>query len=220
MIKDRVGDKVTRVCDECGDEAIVTYWNVYRQDTHRCYSCANSANRRGKASWNKGIKREPNKLGNWYINSSGYVEVWTGKHTLPETVSGYYREHRLIAELALGRPLSKQEKVHHIDGDKLNNKLSNLYDCANDSEHQSIHKQLEDLSMSLVSSGAIVFEDGRYRVARQLSDWLDESGELLGTPTRDNQQRSLVDMSPEERSTTIQKWSRIKRSEAPDTSSR
>ena len=217
MLKDRQGDKVTRVCDDCGDEAVVSYWNVYKQDHHRCYSCANSINRRGKAAWNKGIKRELNCLGNWYINSSGYVEVWTGKHTLPETASGYYREHRLMAEIELGRALSKKEKVHHIDGDKLNNRLSNLYVCATDSEHQSIHQQLEELSMSLVACGAIVFNNGQYSVAPQLSDWLSASGELLGTPTRDNQQRSIVDMTPDERSTTIQKWSRIKRSEAPDT---
>jgi len=216
MLKDRKGDRVTRVCDDCLNEADVTYWNVYKQETHRCYSCANSINRRGKATWNKGLKRQPNKLGNWYINSSGYVEVWTGKHTLPETASGYYREHRLIAEVELERPLSKKEKVHHIDGNKLNNRLSNLYVCATDSEHQSIHQQLEELSMSLVASGAIIFNNGKYSVAPQLSDWLSASGELLGTPTRDNQQRSIVDMNPDERSTTIQKWSRIKRSEAPD----
>lgn len=220
MLKDREGDMVTRVCDDCGDESRVSYWNVYRKAEHRCYSCANSLNRRGKASWNKGIKREPNKLGNWYINSSGYVEVWIGKHTLPDTASGYYREHRLMAELQLGRPLSKAEKVHHIDGDKTNNLPSNLYVCSTDAEHQSIHQQLEQLAMSLVSSGAIVFSNGKYSVAPQLGDWLSASGELLGTPTRDNQQRSLVSMSPEERSTTIQRWSRIKRSEAPDTSSR
>ena len=143
--------------------------------------------------------------------------MWTGKHTLPETASGYYREHRLMAEIELGRALSKKEKVHHIDGDKLNNRLSNLYVCATDSEHQSIHQQLEELSMSLVACGAIVFNNGQYSVAPQLSDWLSASGELLGTPTRDNQRRSIVDMTPDERSTTIQKWSRIKRSEAPDT---
>lgn len=217
MLKDRKGDKVIRVCDDCSDEAEVSYWNVYRKKEHRCYSCANSKNRRGKSTWNKGLKREPNKLGNWYKNSSGYIEVWTGKHTLPETVSGYYREHRLMVEYDRGYPLSKKEMVHHIDGDKTNNRLSNLYVCSSDSEHQSIHKQLEQLSMGLVACGAIVFSNGEYKVAPQLSNWLSASGELLGTPTRDNQQRSIVDMNPDERSTTIQKWSRIKRSEAPDT---
>lgn len=225
MLKNRHGDKVTRVCDECADEAVVTYWNVYRQDRHICITCSNRANgieRRGKPAWNKGIKRTPNKLGNWYINSSGYVEVWTGKHTLPETVSGYYREHRLLVELTLGRPLSKKEMVHHVDCEKQNNSPSNLYVCRDDAEHQSLHQQLEEVSSCLVKAGAINFdkENGRYFIAPQLSNWLSVSGELLGTPTEKdegNQQRSLRDMSPEERSTTIQRWSRIKRSEAPDT---
>lgn len=37
-----------------------------------------------------------------------------------------YKEHRLVMERALGRPLAPNENVHHLDGDKLNNDLSNL----------------------------------------------------------------------------------------------
>ena len=223
MLKDRKGDKVTRVCDVCAEEAVVSYWNVYRQGRHICITCSNRASgiqRRGKVGWNRGLKREPNKLGNWYINSSGYIEVWTGKHTLPETVSGYYREHRLLSELTLGRPLLKREMVHHIDGNKQNNYPYNLYVCRDDSEHQSLHQQLEEVSMDLVMSGAIQFnrDKGYYYIAPQLSDWLSKFGELLENPSKDNQQRSIRDMSPDERSTTIQKWSRIKRSEAPNPS--
>jgi hypothetical protein len=40
--------------------------------------------------------------------------------------AGYVLEHRLEMARALGRPLSRQETVHHIDGNKLNNKLTNL----------------------------------------------------------------------------------------------
>jgi len=36
------------------------------------------------------------------------------------------KEHRIIMEESLGRKLSKDEIVHHIDGDKRNNKKSNL----------------------------------------------------------------------------------------------
>lgn len=39
---------------------------------------------------------------------------------------GYVLEHRLVMARALRRPLSQNETVHHIDGDKTNNKLSNL----------------------------------------------------------------------------------------------
>ena len=35
-------------------------------------------------------------------------------------------EHRLVAEEKLGRPLRKEEVVHHIDGDYKNNDPNNL----------------------------------------------------------------------------------------------
>lgn len=38
----------------------------------------------------------------------------------------YRHEHRVIMEQHLGRPLKTNEHVHHIDGNGLNNKLSNL----------------------------------------------------------------------------------------------
>jgi len=37
-----------------------------------------------------------------------------------------YKEHRLVMERFLGRPLMGAENVHHIDGDRANNDLSNL----------------------------------------------------------------------------------------------
>jgi DNA invertase Pin-like site-specific DNA recombinase len=39
---------------------------------------------------------------------------------------GYVQEHRLVMAHELGRPLLQHETVHHIDGNKENNKVSNL----------------------------------------------------------------------------------------------
>lgn len=58
----------------------------------------------------------------WWVCSKGYLvgRVWRdGKRV-------NVRKHRLIMEQALGRPLLAHEDVHHKDGDKLNNELSNL----------------------------------------------------------------------------------------------
>lgn len=41
-------------------------------------------------------------------------------------VRGYVAEHRLVMARAIGRPLESDETVHHIDGNRQNNQLSNL----------------------------------------------------------------------------------------------
>jgi len=40
--------------------------------------------------------------------------------------ASYVLEHRLVMAQAMNRPLSSTETVHHVDGNKLNNKLENL----------------------------------------------------------------------------------------------
>lgn len=47
--------------------------------------------------------------------------------------------HRVVAEQMLGRPLRAGEIVHHIDGNKRNNKPTNLMVFKNQSEHAKWH---------------------------------------------------------------------------------
>ncbi|MGG0891676.1 HNH endonuclease [Cytobacillus horneckiae] len=49
--------------------------------------------------------------------------------------------HRWVAELMLGRKLKPTEVVHHIDGDKRNNKPSNLMVFSSQREHLNWHKK-------------------------------------------------------------------------------
>lgn len=51
--------------------------------------------------------------------NNNYREIWVKGR-------GYVREHRLVMEEYLGRKLESAEEIHHIDGDGLNNDLSNL----------------------------------------------------------------------------------------------
>lgn len=51
----------------------------------------------------------------------------------------YVREHRLVMATHLGRPLAPEEQVHHIDEDKLNNRIENLQLFATAAEHSRHH---------------------------------------------------------------------------------
>lgn len=60
---------------------------------------------------------------------AGYRAVWVPKDD-PLFVmawgNGYVPEHRLIMARSLGRVLTSSETVHHINGDKLDNRIENL----------------------------------------------------------------------------------------------
>jgi len=61
--------------------------------------------------------------------NGGYVMVIPSQSDKPYCVPndrGYVMEHRLVMGRALGRPLAATESVHHKDGDRTNNDLSNL----------------------------------------------------------------------------------------------
>jgi len=72
-----------------------------------------------------------NWKGGTYI-ASGYLMVMIDTNK-------YIREHRLVMSNFLGRPLRKDEHIHHINGDKLDNRIENLQ-LVSSSEHGKIHQ--------------------------------------------------------------------------------
>ena len=74
-----------------------------------------------------GTRREkaPNWRGGRYLNSHGYVKVYEPDHPQADSM-GYISEHRLMMEEIVGRPLDRQESVHHKNGDRADNRAENL----------------------------------------------------------------------------------------------
>lgn len=80
----------------------------------------------------------PRWKGGKYRHLYGYILAYAPGH--PYQVRNYVNEHRLVIEKRIKRFLSPQEIVHHIDGNKSNNRLSNLIAFTSRSAHLRFHK--------------------------------------------------------------------------------
>jgi len=92
----------------------------------------------------KAIRRYAEAHHNWKggtFIANRYVWEYSPEH--PNNSKGYVKQHRLVMERHLGRYLSRTEDVHHINGDKTDNRLENLIVMTR-SRHISEHKSVAD----------------------------------------------------------------------------
>lgn len=77
------------------------------------------------------------KYGTGGIDSKGYItKYFDGVRR---------REHIVIAENALGKPLPEGSQVHHLDENPSNNDPRNLVICPNQSYHSLLHQRTRAL---------------------------------------------------------------------------
>jgi len=129
--KNKWGHKqIWQACEVCGKERWVLFVNEQLCST-KCYKCqidklVQRNSKRGPA--------HPYWKGGRHINNAGYMILYLepdnffypmakGKRGKP---TRYVLEHRLVMAKSLGRCLMPFEKVHHKNGDKLDNRLENL----------------------------------------------------------------------------------------------
>jgi hypothetical protein len=99
-----------------------------------CRSCA------PKPVGCKGLKgpAHPTWKGGYRLDRDGYIRTYAPDHPWPRK-GGYVPEHVRVMELHIDRRLEPGEVVHHRDGDRRNNALSNL-EVKTASEHSRDHR--------------------------------------------------------------------------------
>lgn len=107
--------RVKLVCDQCGKQ-----FDRQKCDVKETYNfCSREC---------QGIFQRKDTS----IVRDGYIKIWVGNEKI--------LEHRYVMEQHLGRSLRDDEVVHHINGDKQDNRIENLQVMTQD-EHIALHWQ-------------------------------------------------------------------------------
>lgn len=127
--------KQTIKCDQCGSEIIKPSCHIKETNfcSRQCYHDWRSENLVGEKAyrWNGGIYRPYGKY--------KYIKQEDGS---------YKAEHRIVVEKYLGRELTSEEIIHHIDGNGNNNLINNLQ-IVSRTEHPKIHAEKNNHSDAL-----------------------------------------------------------------------
>ena len=89
-------------------------------------------------------------------NNCGYYYIYNPEHP-NASPSGYISESRFVAEQIIGRVLNIDEFVHHIDMDKSNNNVDNLY-ITKQRGHKAVHASLNRLCKEMLERNIIYFD--------------------------------------------------------------
>lgn len=149
-----IGALIDVICPICGNVRRMLKCRFKPRKTNLCAKCSRKEIYRkylSKISIVRGEKRH-NWKGGRNITSKGYIltAIYPDNpyYSMSRETSGgthVVMEHRLIMSQSLGRCLDKDERVHHRNGNKKDNRIENLQLMSKNSHYPTLHlKELQD----------------------------------------------------------------------------
>lgn len=172
--QEKTAIQISEIC-KCNNSTIGNWLKIFNIKIRSQSNIMKNKFKQGYKQWNEGKKLS--KEHRQKISKNGRSKNWKNNYRTDLINPRYYTsfrtaKHRLIIEKEIGRQLWDFERVHHIDEDKQNNHIENLFICKSQSYHSKIHRQLEKIGIELYRSnrfGKIKFnkEKGKYYIIYQ-----------------------------------------------------
>jgi len=133
-------------CSFCGQENHYPLWQIRANKTERFY-CSRDHRYKGQigVSLSEETKKKMSEASKGVLKTGGvytargYMFVLSPEHP-HKSSTGYVRKHRLVMEEHLGRFLNTGEVIHHVNENKMDNRIENLRLFNSHSEHMKMHK--------------------------------------------------------------------------------
>ena len=103
------------------------------------------------------VSERARRLGLSVRSAKGRRDLVDGYRSVGHHQGRIVFEHREVMKRFLGRELTSEEIVHHINGNRSDNRLENLLLCANPREHRKVHDTAWELVRTLIQAGAVQF---------------------------------------------------------------
>jgi len=132
---------ITFGCENCGKQII-----RFKRSDSKFRFCSSKCSLKEAVEISRRVDRKREKNPWWKGGiryALGYRFLLRPDHPRAN-VKGYVQEHRLIMEEYLGRYLTDQERVHHINRVKDDNRIENLKLYASQSKHAKVHNTQGD----------------------------------------------------------------------------